>query len=142
MTRGRVGSLAGTIPVPLHAGHACSIGRLIGFMSLPSMTLGSPLVSPVISGTGLVGNPCVIGVPAGVGAAVGFPSWTGDEPISRHPSGVPILDGLAAHGAFKAADLARLRDVLAAVINRAASTGSMTRFGHLRKMRFGLIAFQ
>jgi hypothetical protein len=39
------------------------------------------------------------------GVAVGFPSWTGDEPISRHPSGA-ILDGLAAHDAFKAADLA------------------------------------
>ena len=55
----------------------------------------------------------------------GFPGWTGDEPISRHPSGVPILDGLAAHGAFKAADLASLFNVLAAVINRAAFTGSM-----------------
>ena len=59
------------------------------------------------------------------GVAVGFRSWTGDEPISRHPSGVPILDGLAAHGAFKAADLASLFNVLAAVINRAAFTGSM-----------------
>ena len=59
------------------------------------------------------------------GAAVRFRSWTGDEPIPRHPSGVPILDDLAAHGAFKAADLARLYDVLAAVINRAAFTGSM-----------------
>jgi hypothetical protein len=53
-------------------------------------------------------------------------SWTGDEPISRHPGGVPILDGPAAHDAFKAADLASLCDVLAAVINRAAFTGSMT----------------
>jgi hypothetical protein len=76
------------------------------------------------------------------GVAVGFRSWTGDEPISRHPSGVPILDGLAAHGAFKAADLASLCNVLAAVINRAAFTGSMTRFGHVSKMRFGLSAFQ
>ena len=58
----------------------------------------------------------------------GFRSWTGDKPISRHPSGVPILDGLAAHGAFKAADLASLCNVLAAVINRAAFTGSMTGF--------------
>ena len=69
-------------------------------------------------------------------------SWTGDEPISRHPGGVPILDGLAAHGTFQAADLASLYDVLAAVINRAASTGSMTRFGHGPNMRFGLSAFQ
>ena len=60
------------------------------------------------------------------GVAVGFPSWTGDEPISRYPSGVPILDGLAAHDAFKAADLASLYNALAAVINRAAFTGSMT----------------
>jgi len=75
------------------------------------------------------------------GVAVGFPSWTGDEPISRHPSGA-ILDGLAAHDAFKAADLASLCNVLAAVINRAAFTGSMTRFGHVPKMRFGLSAFQ
>jgi hypothetical protein len=69
-------------------------------------------------------------------------SWTGDEPISRHPGGIPILDGLAAHDAFKAADLASLCNVLAAVINRAAFTGSMTRFGHAPKMRFGLSAFQ
>jgi hypothetical protein len=69
-------------------------------------------------------------------------SWTGDKPISWHPSGVPILDGLAADVAFKAADLARLYDVLAAVINRAAPTRSMTRFGHVPKMRFGLSAFQ
>jgi hypothetical protein len=58
----------------------------------------------------------------------GIPSWTGNEPISRHPSRVPILDGLATHGAFKAADLARLYNVLAAIINRAALTGSMTGF--------------
>ena len=76
------------------------------------------------------------------GVAIGFPSWAGDEPISRHPGGVPILDGLAAHGAFKAADLARLYHMLAAVINRAAFAGSMTRFGHVPKMRFGLSAFQ
>ena len=69
-------------------------------------------------------------------------SWTGDEPISRHPSGVPVLDGPAAYDAFKAADLASLCNVLAAVINRAAFTGSMTRFGHVPKMRFGLSAFQ
>ena len=73
--------------------------------------------------------------------AVGFPGWTGDEPISRHPSGVPILDGFAAHDAFKAADLASVCNVLAAVVNRAAFTGSMTRFGHgsqnaLRPVRF------
>ena len=54
--------------------------------------------------------------------AVRFPSWTGDEPIPRHPGGIPILDGLAAHDAFKAADLASLCNVLAAVINRAAFT--------------------
>ena len=35
-----------------------------------------------------------------------------------------------------------LYDVLAAVINRAASTGSMTQFGHVPKMRFRLSAFQ
>jgi hypothetical protein len=58
----------------------------------------------------------------------GFRSWTGDEPISRHPSGVPILDCLATHGALKAADLARLYNMLATVIDRAALTGSMTRF--------------
>jgi hypothetical protein len=74
--------------------------------------------------------------------AVGLPGWTGDEPISRHPSGVPILDGLGADDAFKAADLASLCNVLAAVINRAAFTGSMTRFGHAPKMRFGQSAFQ
>ena len=76
------------------------------------------------------------------GVAVGFPRWTSDEPISRHPGGVPILDGLAAHDAFKAADLASLCNVLAAVIDRAAFTGSMTRFGHVPNMRFDLSAFQ
>ena len=69
-------------------------------------------------------------------------SWTGDEPISRHPSGVPVLDGPAAYDAFKAADLASLCNVLAAVINRAAFTGSMSRFGHVPRMRFSLSAFQ
>jgi hypothetical protein len=45
----------------------------------------------------------------------GIRSWTGNESISRNPSGVPILDGCTAHGAFKAADLARLYDMFAAV---------------------------
>ena len=58
----------------------------------------------------------------------GILSWTGNESISRNPSGVPILDNFTTHGAFKAADLARLCNVLAAVINRAAFTGSMTGF--------------
>ena len=53
----------------------------------------------------------------------GIPSWAGNESISRNPSRVPILDSCTAHGAFKAADLARLCDVLAAVINRTAFTG-------------------
>jgi hypothetical protein len=89
-------------------------------------------------------NRCeLVGVPRAFGRpSFGFRSWTGDEPISRYPGGVPILDGLTAHGAFKAADLARLYYVLAAVINRAAFTGSMTRFGHVPKMRFGPSAFQ
>jgi hypothetical protein len=55
------------------------------------------------------------------------PGWTGNESISRNPSRVPILDSCTAHGAFKAADLARLNHVLAAIIDRAAFTGSMTR---------------
>src|SRR6266478_250549 len=55
----------------------------------------------------------------------GIPRWTGNEPISRNPSGVPILNSCAAHGAFKAADIALRYYVLAAVINRAAFTGSM-----------------
>jgi hypothetical protein len=71
----------------------------------------------------------LVGIPMAFGRrSFGFPGWTGDEPISRHPSGVSILDGLAAHRAFKAADLASLFNVLAAVINRAAFTGSMTGF--------------
>jgi hypothetical protein len=41
--------------------------------------------------------------------AVGFRHWTGGEPISRHPGGVPILDGLAAHDAFKAAERGVMR---------------------------------
>jgi hypothetical protein len=49
-----------------------------------------------------------------LGRSFGIPSWTGNEPISRHPSCVPILDGLATHGAFKAADLARPCNVFAA----------------------------
>ena len=85
----------------------------------------------------------LVGVPRAFGVVV-IPTrrWTGDEPISGHPRRVPILDGFAAYVAFKAADLARLYYVLAAVINRAAFTGSMTRFGHVPKMRFGLSAFQ
>src|SRR6266478_1270228 len=65
--------------------------------------------------------------PRGVwdGLSFGIPRWTGNEPISRNPSGVPILDSCTAHGAFKAADLALRYYVLAAVINRAAFTGSM-----------------
>jgi hypothetical protein len=55
------------------------------------------------------------------------PSWTGNEPISRHPSRVPILDGLATHGAFEAADLALLCHMLTAVIHCATITGSITR---------------
>ena len=61
------------------------------------------------------------------GLSFGIPSWAGNESISRNPSRVPILDSCTAHGAFKAADLARLCDVLAAVINRAAFTGPVTR---------------
>jgi hypothetical protein len=56
----------------------------------------------------------------------GIRSWTGNESIPRNPSGVPILDSCTAHGAFKAADLARLYDMFAAVINRAAFTGPVT----------------
>ena len=55
------------------------------------------------------------------------PGWTGNESISRNPSRVPILDSCTAHGAFKAADLAQRNHVLAAIIDRAAFTGSMTR---------------
>ena len=62
------------------------------------------------------------------GQSFGIPSWTGNELISRNPSGVLILNGLATHGAFKAADLALRYHVLAAVINRAALTGSMAGF--------------
>jgi hypothetical protein len=56
---------------------------------------------------------------------IGRPSWTRNESISRNPSGVPVLDGCTAHGAFKAADLALLYNVLAAVVNRAAFTSAM-----------------
>jgi hypothetical protein len=55
---------------------------------------------------------------------------------------VPILDGLATYGALEAADLALLYNMLSAVINRATLAGSMTRFGHVPKMRFSLSAFQ
>jgi hypothetical protein len=64
----------------------------------------------------------------GVSSSFGIRSWTGNEPISGNPSGVPILDCLATDGALKAADLARLYNMLATVIDRAALTGSMTRF--------------
>jgi len=59
------------------------------------------------------------------GQSFGILSWTGNETISRNPRAVPIFAGFTAYGAFKAADLARLCNVLAAVINRAAFTGSM-----------------
>ena len=62
------------------------------------------------------------------GQLFGILSWTGNESISRNPSGVPILDSFTTYGAFKTADLARLCNELAAVINRAAFTGSMTGF--------------
>jgi hypothetical protein len=67
-------------------------------------------------------------VPSASGAcrSFGVPGWGGNEPISRNPSGVPVLDSGTAHGAFKAADLARFHDMFAAVINRAAFTGPMT----------------
>jgi hypothetical protein len=70
---------------------------------------------------------------------VGRPSWTGNESISRNPSGVPVLDSCTAHGAFKAADLAPLYNVLAAVVNRAAFTSAMIGFPN---MRFGLSVFE
>jgi hypothetical protein len=54
-------------------------------------------------------------------------SWTGNEPKSGHPSRVPILDGLATHGAFEATDLALLYQMLTAIINRATLTGSITK---------------
>jgi hypothetical protein len=61
----------------------------------------------------------------GGGQSFAIPSWAGNESISRNPNGVLILDSFTAHGAFKAADLARLYDMLAAVINRAAPASSM-----------------
>jgi hypothetical protein len=61
----------------------------------------------------------LVRVPRVCGKLFGFPSWTGNEPKSRNPSGVPILDSFTAHGALKATDLARLHHVLATVINRA-----------------------
>jgi hypothetical protein len=71
----------------------------------------------------------LVGVPRafGVGCHSASLAGQGNESISRYPSRVPILDSCTAHGAFKAADLARLCDVLAAVINRAAFTGPVTR---------------
>jgi hypothetical protein len=90
------------------------------------MTLGRPLESPGISGARQQIAASWLESLGAFGVVVGFPSWTGNEPISRHPGGVPILDGSVAHDAFKAADLASLRNVLAAVINRAAFAGSMT----------------
>jgi hypothetical protein len=71
---------------------------------------------------GTVGKPC-----PGPAPSFCIRSWTGNEPISRNPSGVPIFDGLAAHGTLKAADLALRYHVLAAVIDRAAFARSITR---------------
>ena len=59
------------------------------------------------------------------GQSFGIPSWTGNKSISRNPSGVPILDSFIAHGALKAADLACVCNVFAAIINRAALASSM-----------------
>jgi hypothetical protein len=64
------------------------------------------------------------------GQSFGIPGRTGNESISRNPRRVPVLNSCAANGAFKAADLARLCNVFAAVINRTAFTGSVTGFGH------------
>ena len=73
---------------------------------------------------------------------IGRPSCTRNESISRNPSGVPVLDGCTAHGAFKAADLALLYNVLAAVVNRAAFTSAMIGLWHAPNMRFGLSVFE
>src|ERR1700682_2036504 len=75
------------------------------------------------------------------GQSFGFPSWTGNETKSRNPSGVPILDSFTAHGAFKAADLARLHHVLAAVINRAALTSSMGTDPRVERVAVRLLVF-
>jgi hypothetical protein len=94
---------------------------------LPS--LGRPLVRMGFAGAGVrsVDRFSELGSSLGVwdGQSFGIPRWTGNEPISRNPSGVPILDSCSTHGTFKAADLALFYDVLATVINRAAFTGSM-----------------
>jgi hypothetical protein len=75
------------------------------------------------------------------GQSFGIPSWTGNESISRNPSGVPILDSFSAHGAFKAADLARLCNVFAAVINRAALTSSMGTDHRVERVPVRLLVF-
>ena len=71
-----------------------------------------PLMSPGCVGMRLSVNRCseLVGVSGAFWNALsfGFRSWTGNEPISGNPSGVPILDCLATHGALKAANLACL----------------------------------
>src|ERR1700730_8553707 len=75
------------------------------------------------------------------GQSFGIPSWAGDESISRNPTGVPVLDSFTAHGAFKAADLACLCNVLAAVINRAALTSSMGTDPRVARVAVRLLVF-
>jgi hypothetical protein len=84
---------------------------------------------PCPSGVGSRSGFCPVAISTMDLASLGvLISWTGNESISRNPSGVPVLDSCTAHGAFKAADFALLCNVLASVVNRAAFTSAMIGF--------------
>jgi hypothetical protein len=65
---------------------------------------------------------------AGSRALLYIPDGTGNQPIGWHPCRVPAFHGHAAHGAFKAADLAAGGHGLGAVVNRSALAGSAVGF--------------
>jgi hypothetical protein len=69
------------------------------------------------------------------------PGWTGDKSKSGNPGRIPIFDCFATDGAFEAADLTALHDMLAAVIDRAAFTRSM-HTDHYRNMRSNRADFE
>jgi hypothetical protein len=58
-------------------------------------------------------------------ALLDIPNGTGNQPISWYPRRVPAFHGHAAHGAFKAANLAAGGHRLGAVVNRSALAGSV-----------------
>lgn len=56
--------------------------------------------------------------------------WTDDQPICRHPSGIPRLHGRAANAAIEAGDLAIWGHGLGAAVDGATFAGTVMRLLH------------